>query len=457
MSQKAAKSTYQFPILGVEEMVEKAGIFFPEMHLSAADLKDKQLNSDRVQKIYLIFMHFLTGMTKEGLMQPTIDADFVQEFPGIHEEANYKLKFSMFMNRILVACSYEDFSLQDIITPERRNTLKVLSALFNFCAHYEGRSVKFGSIKDRQKAKAEQMQTMLTENDALRRKINDLKAEQVMQEEEEHQLKTNNEKLTEEWTGWEREAEGMKQEINRLKESMSEAKARKANTDHTLAALKERSAVLSSQIVQSPDRMKKEDARLLQTIERQRASVVERKNRLAAMTQQAQAAAELLSEMERPYKQLKAVTETVDTHKLEQEELRRLKEQSVDFQERMDALKQSEELVRRKLNARRERGHKQRLQDRNALDSLRHEKQGLDRKLGEQENADCAVQAEVMTLSQEVAALDKQLQQKVQNHAATMDLLKAKYLELKQALDVYHQHWANAYERSKETSSTRTS
>ena len=64
---------------------------------------------------------------------------------------------------------------------------------------------------------------------------------------------------------------------------------------------------------------------------------------------------------------------------MEQDELRRLREQNSDFQERMEQSKQSEELVRRKLNTGKERVHKQRLQDRNALESLRHEKQVLDR------------------------------------------------------------------------------
>ena len=88
--------------------------------------------------------------------QPSIDAQFVQEFPSIHEEANYKLKFSQFMNRICVAAAYDDFCLTDLIAPDKKTTMKILSALFNFCAHYEVRSEKFSAIKDRQKAKVGQ-------------------------------------------------------------------------------------------------------------------------------------------------------------------------------------------------------------------------------------------------------------------------------------------------------------
>lgn len=426
----------------------KANLFFPDMHLTAGDLRG-DLNPERIQKIYLIFMQFLTGMTKEHLMQPSIDAQFVQEFPSIHEEANYKLKFSQFMNRICVAAAYDDFCLTDLIAPDKKTTMKILSALFNFCAHYEVRREKFLAIKDRQKAKVEQMQTMLAENDALRRKINDLKAEQVMQEEEESQLKGMNEKLGLECQRLTRESEASNQEISRLKENLSQAKARKASTESTLAGLRESSQQLSSQIVQSPDRMKREDARQLQNIEQLRIGVVEKTNRLSDVTQQAKAALDLLQEMERPLKQLKAVTETVAEHKLAQDELRALKEQSVDFQDKMEQLKQSEELIRRKLTARKERCHKQKLQDRNALESLKHEKICMDKKMSEQVSADSQVHSEVVALNQEIASLDARLKRKQVEHAKSMDQLKEKYMQIKKALDVYHQHWGNAYERNR--------
>ncbi len=56
-----------------------------------------QLNSERVQVVYITFLNHLVGVNQDQLIQQQLDVSFQQEYPELHEESNFLITLTIAM------------------------------------------------------------------------------------------------------------------------------------------------------------------------------------------------------------------------------------------------------------------------------------------------------------------------------------------------------------------------
>ncbi|XP_029007258.1 kinetochore protein Nuf2 [Betta splendens] len=241
-------------------------------HFTKSDLAPVP-KPEAVQTLYMRVLHLLYRFRPEcHSMVPLMENI---QFPEYHEGATTIMSVYMRMRQFLPVCMVYDFSLSDLLAPNKSKTLTILSAIMNFLYFRKQRMTVILEKQARFRADMDRLQSYNRANMEAEKKIEILMTIPPEQQAEVDELAAA---LTELQTTTRHEL----QEVETINESIGEWKTKIADKTQKLAqikldisSLKEEVGKLKSQIVESPEELKSQMEKMRENVKDIKNSVKE--------------------------------------------------------------------------------------------------------------------------------------------------------------------------------------
>jgi len=257
-----------FPVLRVNEIVSCSEEL--RVPITAKDLKEPQ--AAVVQNILESYLEMFLNLTVDDVKQPSFDA-MMLEYPELHEESFNRLVQMAAMTRMMRACGITDFSGQDILSPEPKRLRKLLSGLINFAKF---REMQMGTVD-----------MLLVEREQMMQQHSEIMEVNVQLDQRLGEIEAARQKDAPIAAALEAECNELSAEINKRNEAQATMQtelrqARNILTDLTdevaqqifdINDLQTECRGLQGQIVQSPERIKREIVTMGSQVEAEKENV----------------------------------------------------------------------------------------------------------------------------------------------------------------------------------------
>ena len=228
---------------------------------------------EKMRPVYKEFVEILAGVRKEDLEQPQFEAMEALSNPELHEESIAELSFNRALQKLMAAVGVADFAMRDVYKPEVKRSIRNLSAIINFAKFREERMEKYQDLSQESEQLAETHQQMQGEHEELKAQLLALRAKHAEEEPYMQELGKETEALSGEINGLNKRQAGFNNEIKELKAVSNEYNDKIANDRFLILGAKQDCSKLKSQIVQSPEKIKKQLSDMSKSVENERSSV----------------------------------------------------------------------------------------------------------------------------------------------------------------------------------------
>lgn len=404
--------------------------------MSVDDLLRPQ--SQQMKRLYVAVLSSF-GVPVEQFTQPRFKFMDIFEHPELHDESAPLVVLALALQRFMYACSVENFSIFDIVTPKPKKTLHCLSAIVNFTKFKGSREYVFDNAMAEVDAAVQQKDQLMAHNKELRRQILDLKTKRA---EEDHQIQ----KLEDEIQGLQsgvgdlnkQQAAEMKN-IQQLKTSNAELSSKKAEIKANLAGLKQDGDSLKSKIVQSPERFRGELSRLTSALQSVREARDERSARLQEICAQQESSLQINEDAQTALRMITGTGHDMEKLREESARLEDLQDKNITQKETLRDLTAKIEQLRRQLASKQEklsrlmRQHDKKVAATNdASGQLQREQTLLEQKMIEKEDY-------LEQLTKQANDLSVMIKEEAKSHDEEMDTLRSLYQQMLVQLESYHQ------------------
>lgn len=167
------------------------------------------------------FLLVMTSITEEEIVRPHFRSDV-----EVDEEFSKGIAFLNFfrlLQELMITSSINDFTLHDLIKPNSKRLIHILSGLINFAKFREIRLEKFKQLSDERNELVLQNDEIVKMIDELNKQIELKRIENQEREEEETDLKSQQIDLQHQLTEIEIEIAKTDSESNKMKKQMTEA------------------------------------------------------------------------------------------------------------------------------------------------------------------------------------------------------------------------------------------
>lgn len=254
---KQQQEAYSFPLLKFPEIAQ----FLSDSGISTSqtELSNPSKNIEKHTSLFETLAIWCTGVTPEEISPPAPQLrglSSLGDYPELHDHSIRQLNLFRVCSKMMEACCADDFCLKDLIDPNPKSLRIHLSAIINFLRF---REEKYGILEDFT-AKNDELKRSLEDltdrNQSLHRQkktLEDLKADMIISQIE-SDINTLGQSITEMNT---HQAE-IREENARLKSHHTNLKESIASKSIQLDQERETKRHLSGQIVNSPDRFRKQ-------------------------------------------------------------------------------------------------------------------------------------------------------------------------------------------------------
>jgi chromosome segregation ATPase len=228
--------------------------------ITEEELANPDKNRDQVRRMFEHLTEICTGVTRDEMNQPAFAGLPALIYPTLHEDSIPQINFLRACQKMMETCGIVDFSIRDFIEPSAKRLRRQLSGIINFAKFREERMVLFNDIQSQRGELLATLNASRRKRDSLKEQLKTLK-EQTAEEaisiariegecrEVESEIAGLNHKQAE----IREESSELKTENFQLKDSLS---SKSLHLEELLASKKK----LQGQIVNSPDRFRKQIA-----------------------------------------------------------------------------------------------------------------------------------------------------------------------------------------------------
>ncbi|XP_024522330.1 probable kinetochore protein NUF2 isoform X2 [Selaginella moellendorffii] len=278
-----SRNTYSFPTLERKEILKCLA------QIGVTDLSEENLvkpSREIIWPLYENLVQYLVGIPRNELQQPVLGALDCVRHQELYADSVGTLASFRAISKLMHAAGVDDFGTRDIFRPEPARTVHALSAVINFAYFRAERELPDTETElvDRIQQLEEtriQLQNAIAQNEA-ERKAEEPQVQKLSVEAKELEQKIY--ALNKQQAVLQSDIRGIKEELNKLTEKIVSEKA-------SVAQMKQEGFQLRTQIVQSPDKLRKmlEDRRAAvqnaeAEVESARQSVVKWKHKYEAYT-----------------------------------------------------------------------------------------------------------------------------------------------------------------------------
>ncbi|KAI9914771.1 hypothetical protein PsorP6_007646 [Peronosclerospora sorghi] len=253
------------------------------MNLRVSEEEIRACDPGAVRKVLEAFIESTMGVTREDMAQIAFPGLPTLSFPEIHSESVPEITLYRTAQRLLKACGVDDFGLRDLQHPTPKRVRRQLSALINFSKFREERLSAFSDITERTDELLAKKKAIREENAALQRELDQLMEEQKAERPARLQLQAEVEELQKEIDVYNRKQAVLRHEKDEKRDKRKEMEDAVASARFNKVEAEKEIEQLKTQIVTSPDRVKKELTSIAETLEKAKDDVHELEEKLSAV------------------------------------------------------------------------------------------------------------------------------------------------------------------------------
>uniref|UniRef100_A0A7S1FYI8 Kinetochore protein Nuf2 N-terminal domain-containing protein n=4 Tax=Corethron hystrix TaxID=216773 RepID=A0A7S1FYI8_9STRA len=272
--------TYHAPLLKTAVIIQC--MHEMEIPMSEHELLAPERHKEPTKQVFVRLVEYCLGINKEELSQPQFSGLQDLAYPELYEDAFFEASLLRESTRLMTICGEPDFGLHDFVTPSSKRLQKHLSAVINLAKYRLESLESYLELNEKREGVLNELNELKIEQDQLRNKLEDAK-EVAMQDNgavqdvysEISEVEADIAKLNEQNTLIRRQNNELKKKHNFLKDSVD-------TTSVSIQELKNEEKKLLPQIVQSPQRLKREMSTLESALESERkeSSTVEKQVQL---------------------------------------------------------------------------------------------------------------------------------------------------------------------------------
>jgi len=254
--QKQQQQNFSFPLLPVKDILTcLAELYFT---ISEDELVHCDKHVPTVRRLFEYLLEVLAGTRKDEINMPVFAAHQNLAWPQLHEDSIPEIAFWRAMSKLMDVCGVTDFTREDLIKPEPKRLRKQLSGLINFAKFREERMELYQRITVERDELLDRLQNGDDSNAHLQKTLDELRLETKSQREEIRILDEATAQAAAKVNGKNETQSMLRDQAAELKKANNELKEKlgEAGLDHgkLLAEVKK----LQSQVVQSPERVRRE-------------------------------------------------------------------------------------------------------------------------------------------------------------------------------------------------------
>lgn len=272
MPEQASTAAYSFPLLKATAIIECLQDL--RIPISQETLENPAKNREEVIRVLEKLVEATSGITREAMSLPAFSPFEVIQYKQLHEESIPELAFYRACSKMMHVSCVRDFCLKDLMAPTKQRLKKHLSAVINFCKFREEQMTNYHRLCSHKDQLLGQMAALQDESVKLERELAALHehtAEEAARiEEVEADCKTIESNIS----VLNKQQAEIRQESGELKKTANDLKDRLSTLDLSLKEGHAERERLTGQIVNSPERIRREMTDQLSALEQERADVM---------------------------------------------------------------------------------------------------------------------------------------------------------------------------------------
>eukprot|EP00484_Ammonia_sp_Unknown_P022888 CAMPEP_0197033136 /NCGR_PEP_ID=MMETSP1384-20130603/11626_1 /TAXON_ID=29189 /ORGANISM="Ammonia sp." /LENGTH=443 /DNA_ID=CAMNT_0042462905 /DNA_START=41 /DNA_END=1372 /DNA_ORIENTATION=- len=432
---RKSKKQYSFPVLKRKEIIT----CMKELQISITEADLKQPHEEKCKLMYASILEKLAGINVLTKQIP-YDKLSIFEHPQLHEQSIISVRLICEMIKFMQKVGVHDFNISDLISPESQRTVRNLSAIINFARWqeqkhqiYVEKKSSIQSLDKKLKSITQQNKKLADEFVAINTKMNQEKPEIDKLNAEISELQNQFEFQHQEYQRKGEIAHHIKKEITKLKTTDQEKKIILENKMHEIH-------VLESKIVKSPQRIKKELKSLSSMIQNEKILISTRNQQLNYDVNK--------------FKQLTLLKQSIQRRCEEMKRIDAIKnEQCVKLESQLKQLQNSKNSIEKELksNIKKYKVMNMALNNKKAEyaalqqdhETMKQEIQIKNKQINdlkeEHSKKRLLKQTQISSLEKRIEEKKEAIQQLLKQHKHCVQQCAAKYRQLLEAMDSYHQ------------------
>lgn len=307
-------------------------------------------HKDAVRNLFILLIDATMGIQEQELFTPAPEALARRAelpYPEMHEESLGELKFIKTCIRLMSICGISDFGIKDLFNPCSKRLRRHLSAAINFLRFMEDKAPLYAELNKERQTNVQALNLAKEEHITLKAQL-----DQAQQEHEQDWLATQEAEkecaeIELEITRQNKLQASIRQENNTLKKIINDLMDKIATTTLALQETKAEEQKMMSQVVKSPDRLKRDLKDVTVALESLKKETAKEERKITLTKKKidnlARAKVELLKALE---KLEELQMETTKLHELEEEVQAVRKRLSTSAKETNELIEQAEDMQR---------------------------------------------------------------------------------------------------------------
>jgi kinetochore protein Nuf2 len=246
------RKKYSFPLLKTRQIIVC-------MNALGIELDNTDLNNPREDRFKFIYASVLESLLKINLSRKEESEAMASHFlyPQLHEKSVTQIRLVRTLIRFMQRVGVKDFSISDLISPEKSRTIRNLSGIINFAKFRNQKCQLFSELCNADRAQTMQFTKMQARNQTLGSEFVRLQQLKTSQEPEVIELESEIADIHARIGDTISKSNAVREVIHDCKKKLSQAKVEMSENrlqlDHCLDEIR----TLESQIVRSPQKLKK--------------------------------------------------------------------------------------------------------------------------------------------------------------------------------------------------------
>lgn len=244
-----------------------------EIELSHEDLVEPNRHRDRVRAVFVAMIEFGLGLTEKDLSTPSnavVEKRKSLPYSELHEESVSELKLLKAAMKLMRICGLDDFGWKDLHAPTSKRFRKQLSGMINLAKYRMDRLQVYADLNEQRDELLAGLQEVNDENAMLNKHLEETKIDTDIKWKEIEEVETDCEEIEREIAQQNKLQASIRQESTDLKKKANELKDKIATAALALQETQAEERKLSSQVVRSPARIKRETMEATKSLETER-------------------------------------------------------------------------------------------------------------------------------------------------------------------------------------------
>ncbi|XP_072043707.1 kinetochore protein Nuf2-A-like [Amphiura filiformis] len=437
---------YGFPIMSINDIIQFLCETFPDDQFAEDDFKNPQPH--RTQQIYGFMLENTINVPMERFGQSQLQASQELMYPELHDDICPVINLSIAVSRLMGACQVDDFKIKDLLNPKPKRTIRMMSAIINFYRFTGERFETYNHIKQQQEEILQQHRSYKQRIDEMKARINQIKAERAEKDVAIAEMAERVDKLSGTMTGYQQEQATQQRDIQMLKMTTAEKTAKIEKLKLSSHNTKEAIDKLRPQIIQSPERIKADMARMHNAISAGKAAKDEKARRLQEIHGQKDRGSVLLEGSQQGVKYLANIMAELDKQKEMASEIEKIRDKRQGQTDVLHQLTAKEGHVNRQIESRQEKLAKMQIQHRVAVEGLKENIVTKESELTTYQKKEQKKCEGMQAVRDKISVVTQELLDKENEHSGEMQSLKDGYVHMLQKLDDYHAELAINWEQT---------